>query len=138
MGVGGAIYNTGTISELSGNFSGNFALSDTSYAMGGAIYNTGSLSLVNSSFLDNYVQTSATQNSADGQMTMGGAIFSFADLTIKADNGESIFSGNTVKWAAGSDSSAITLLSYQNAVDLTLDSRNMVLPIPVIWKMMLI
>ena len=124
MGVGGAIYNTGTISELSGNFSGNFVQSDSSYAMGGAIYNTGSLSLVNSSFLGNYVQTSATQNSADGQMTMGGAIFSFADLTIKADNGESIFSGNTVKWAAGSDSSAITLLSYQNAVDLTLDSRN--------------
>ena len=44
-----------------------------------------------------------------GQQTQGGAIFAEAGLTIKADNGESVFSGNKVKWADGEDSSAIYL-----------------------------
>ena len=82
------------------------------------------MTLINSSFYDNYVETGAERDSDAGQITMGGAIFSVADLTIKADNGQSIFSGNKVKWADGEDSSAIMMTSISNPVTLTLDSRN--------------
>ena len=122
--LGGAIYNFNTINEISGTFSGNFAQSDTSYAMGGAIYSSSPITITNSTFTDNYVQTGALRDSPAGNMTMGGAIFSFSDLNIKADDGESIFSGNKIKWANGEDSSAITMLSYQKTANLNLDSRN--------------
>ena len=120
---GGAIYNEGTIGDITGDFIGNYAKS-TSDAEGGAIFNAGTMTLINSSFYDNYVETGAEKESLVGQMTMGGAIFSVADLTIKADNGQSIFSGNKVKWADGEDSSAIMMTSISNPATLTLDSRN--------------
>ena len=122
---GGAIYNSGNIGDISGNFTSNSAQSDSSSASGGAIYNQGSaLTLVNSSFKDNYVQTGAEKDSAEGKTTLGGAIASLGNLTIQADNGESIFSGNKVKWTDGEDSSAITLISQGLPLKLMLDSRN--------------
>ena len=123
---GGAIYNSdGTIGNISGDFEGNSAQSDSSSARGGAIYNQGAaLTLVNSSFKDNYVQTGAEKDSAEGKMTLGGAIASSGDLTIQADNGESIFSGNKVKWADGEEVSAITMISQGSPLKLMLDSRN--------------
>lgn len=121
---GGAIYNKGTIDNITGNFSGNYAKSESFSAKGGAIYNEGTMTLINSSFYDNYVETGAEKESYIGQMTMGGAIFSAADLTIKADNGQSLFSGNKVKWADGEDSSAVIMMSVSNPATLILDSRN--------------
>ena len=117
---GGAIYNGyDTIGNITGDFSNNYAQGSDS-AQGGAIYNGyGTMTLVNSSFYDNYVQTGAEKNSTNGQKTLGGAIYSNGDLTIKADNGKSIFRGNKVIWADGEDSSAIYF--YQN---LRLDSVN--------------
>ena len=63
--------------------------------------------LTNSSFYDNYVQTGAMRDSNEGQMTFGGAIYNYGDLTIRADNGNSIFRGNKVIWGDSEDSSAI-------------------------------
>ena len=125
---GGAIYNSGSLARIEniiGNFEGNSAQSDSSSAVGGAIYNRGAaLTLVNSSFKDNYVQTGAEKDSAEGKTTLGGAIASLGDLTIQADNGESIFSGNKVKWADGEEVSAITMISQDSPLKLMLDSRN--------------
>ena len=122
---GGAIYNRGTIGDISGDFEGNYAQSDSYSAEGGAIFNQrAALTLVNSSFKDNYVQTGAEKDSAEGKTTSGGAIASLGDLTIQADNGESIFSGNKVKWADGEEASAITMISQSSPLKLMLDSRN--------------
>ena len=89
------------------------------YARGGAIYNLGTMILTNSSFYDNYVQTGAMRDSNEGQLTFGGAIYNEGDLTIRADNGNSIFRGNKVIWGDGEDSSAISF-----AGNLKLDSIN--------------
>ena len=117
---GGAIYNYyGAIGDISGIFTGNYVKSDSSYARGGAIYNGGTMILTNSSFYDNYVQTGAMRDSNEGQMTFGGAIYNYGDLTIRADNGNSIFRGNKVIWGDSEDSSAIYF-----AGNLKLDSIN--------------
>ena len=165
---GGVIYNGGTINNITGNFEGNYAKSNSASAMGGAIINSivydpfgyiekigiiknisaifsnnyvnaktnaqggaianyGTMTLTNSSFFDNYVQTSAMRDSIEGQMTFGGAIASEGDLTIRADNSESIFRGNKVIWGDSEDSSAITMLfneANMMSSNLTLDSRN--------------
>ena len=115
---GGAIYNSGTIDNISGTFTSNHAKSSFGYAQGGAIYNSGTMTLVNSSFYDNYVQTGTLRDSEEGQRTGGGAIYSPGNLTIRADNGQSIFRGNKVIWGDGEDSSAIM------ATGITLDSVN--------------
>ena len=121
---GGAIYNYGTIGDITGDFSGNSAQAET-YARGGAIYNDGTMTLVNSSFTGNSAVTTAAKDSADGQQTKGGAIYTESDLTIKADNGQSIFKGNKVKWADGEESSAIYLADkYDTYANLSLEAKN--------------
>ena len=122
---GGAIYNEGSSSQIgtiTGDFSENYAQAGT-YAQGGAIYNDGTpLTLINSSFTGNSVVTTAAKDSADGQKTQGGAIYTTQDLTIKADKGQSIFSGNKVKWADGEESSAIYLAGISS--NLSMDAQN--------------
>ena len=118
--IGGAIVNYGTINDITGDFTKNYAKSDSDSANGGAIVTDGTLTLTNSSFYDNYVQTGASKDSVEGQLTQGGAIYNAGDLTIRADAGQSIFSGNKVIWADGKDSSAI----FQDGGTLTLDSQN--------------
>ena len=124
---GGAIFNgnsSSIIGDVTGDFSGNYAQAET-YAQGGAVYNSGVVTFVNSSFMDNYVETKATKDSEDGRKAQGGAIYTESDLTIKADNGQSVFRGNKVKWEDGEESSAIYLGGddgkYSN---LFLDSQN--------------
>ena len=98
--AGGAIINGGTIGDVTGDFIGNYAVSDSSYATGGAIANLGYIGtpdeqtgaitegeIKNSSFIGNYAE-SKTGNA------IGGAIFSTNNINIVADNGQSIFSGN--------------------------------------------
>ena len=57
--MGGAIYNyKGTIGDISGNFSGNFAQSDSYYVYGGAIYNyKGTIGDITGDFSNNYAQS---------------------------------------------------------------------------------
>ncbi|MBE6448982.1 MAG: hypothetical protein E7018_06800, partial [Alphaproteobacteria bacterium] len=86
--AGGAIYNGGTINNITGDFVDNYAGS-MGKAFGGAIYNDWDsvLTLVNSSFYNNYAVSPKSGAS-------GGAIFNEGELDIRADNGNSIFSGN--------------------------------------------
>lgn len=117
---GGAIYNHNyaSIGEITGDFTENYALGEN-YAYGGAIYTGSPLTLVNSSFYNNYAQS-------DGIDAEGGAIFSIGDLTLKADAGESIFSGNKIKWGNMEDSSAIFIVNEDptHPTTLTLNSQN--------------
>ena len=111
MAVGGAIANTeaGSIENINADFKGNKAVSDTNSAVGGAIFNDGSIDRIyNSNFIDNSVEGDSS--------SVGGAIYTSEDLTIEADSGSSVFSGNTVN----GQSNAI----YVDEAILNLDAKN--------------
>ena len=106
-GKGGAISNEGKISNISGDFIGNYVKDvGGSIALGGAIYNTNSLTITNSSFIGNHTYS----YSGDA---LGGAIYTTADLDIIAKDGyTSVFSGNWTNndnFINDSVSNAITL-----------------------------
>ena len=90
--------------------------------------------VVNTSFYNNTAETTSESGEAKG-----GAIYSAADITIAADNGESIFSGNKVINNGVEESNAIYMAPYEigeldesggtlmgelNASTLTLDAKN--------------
>ncbi len=82
---GGAIYNNGSITDLSGSFTGNSAS-----GRGGAIYvdGSGSIQNINASFTNN-------SSTASG----GGAIAVNTGATIDSISGE--FNGNSADWIGG-------------------------------------
>ena len=117
--VGGAINvaNTqGGIEKIeNSNFIGNVAESTTSYARGGAIYTVGNVEeIVNSNFLYN--------KAVGSDQSRGGAIYSSKNLSVTADNGTSLFEGNTVN----GESNAIYMAgaSSSNLIDLNLTGTN--------------
>ena len=87
---GGAIYNKGTIGDISGDFNANYAKS-VNYAYGGAIYNSGEIGDISGDYSDNSAQLET--GSANG-----GAIYSRG--TIGDISGD--FSGNYAKLETGS------------------------------------
>ncbi len=117
---GGAIYNNyGTIGDITGDFIGNYAeaeytgISSTSnnIALGGAIYNyissssvKATIGLTNNNFLNNYAKVTAAAGNAYAK---GGAIFTNYDLTLNADNGTSLISGNYTETNGVKDQNAI-------------------------------
>ncbi|MBQ8785940.1 MAG: autotransporter outer membrane beta-barrel domain-containing protein, partial [Alphaproteobacteria bacterium] len=117
--VGGALVNNygnenSTFGTLQGNFENNKAISENGYAQGGAIYNKTTLeNILNSSFIN---------NSAEGnEESKGGAIYSTKDITITADNGTSLFQGNTVN----GESNAIYMEGAEDApLNLNLTAKN--------------
>lgn len=117
--VGGALVNNygnenSTFGTLQGNFENNKAISENGYAQGGAIYNKTTLeNILNSSFIN---------NSAEGNVeSKGGAIYSTKDITITADNGTSLFQGNTVN----GESNAIYMDGTEDApLNLNLTAKN--------------
>ena len=82
---GGAIYNSETIGDITGDFSGNYAESG-SYAKGGAIYNDGTIGDISGDFSDNSVRTGSSSPA------FGGAIYNDGSSIIGNINGD--FSGN--------------------------------------------
>lgn len=93
---GGAIYNSnsGTIGNITADFIGNNVHSKDKYALDGAIYQTvrrvtatAKLGLINNNFINNYA-------TSENGIAKGGAIFTRSDLTISADNGIALISGN--------------------------------------------
>lgn len=66
--MGGAIYNSGSINKISGNFLENYTKA-VGGSLGGAIYNEGTASNIVGDFINNYVTSSG------GSMTVGGAIY---------------------------------------------------------------
>ena len=126
-------------------FVGNYVKTESGTAYGGAIANNGTIGeedgintesinngIINSSFYNNYAESESGE-------AKGGAIYSTTDITIAANNGESIFSGNKVINNGVEESNAIfmgTNETYEydselradvytkHASTLTLDARN--------------
>ena len=89
---GGAIYNSGTIKEISGNFMYNYAAGGSK---GGAIYNTGSIEKITGNFTQNYI-TSYSGYSGD---KFGGSLFNYGKIGIIS----STFDGNYISSEKDSD-----------------------------------
>ncbi len=112
---GGAIYNnSGTIENITGDFIGNYAQSNSSYALGGAIYNfsklyyTAAIGLTNNNFLNNYAKS-------ETGTAKGGAIFTYYNLTLNADNGTSLISGNYTESNGVKENNAIYVANLANS-----------------------
>ncbi len=109
--AGGAIYNTGTIDSIGGDFTGNYAEGDST-AAGGAIYNEGTIDTITADFTGNYAEGGSTAsggaiynegeigsiegdftgNYATGMVASGGAIYATGGATIGEITGD--FTGN--------------------------------------------
>ena len=133
-GYGGAIYNyaagsrnTATIDSITGDFIGNYVeaeytgTSSTSNnrALGGAIYNCissssgkATIGLTNNNFLNNYAKVTTAAGNAYAK---GGAIFTNYDLTLNADNGTSLISGNYTETNGIKDQNAIYVANLANS-----------------------
>ena len=90
---GGAIDNIGTIGNITGDFIGNYTLGSYS-VQGGAIYNssngTAIIGDITGNFLSNYVQYLSKYS----KLTLGGAVYSNANLSFTAKGKQRFFSGN--------------------------------------------
>ena len=99
---GGALFNTGNITNLTANFSNNHALTNGTFAIGGAVANVlGSspqhgITKFSGNFSNNFAQTTGTGENAYAQ---GGAIYNVARMAID-DIQSSTFSGNYVSGAS--------------------------------------
>ena len=93
--AGGAIYNIGTIENITGNFVGNYAASTGNFAYGGAIYNDrATIGSINANFADNYTSLG---HSWGGGIANSGIISSIAGNFISnhtTSNGGAIFNGS--------------------------------------------
>ncbi len=102
--LGGAIYNDsyGTIGNITGNFIGNYASS--SAANGGAIYNGlgGTIGDITGNFVDNYAKTTSATN-----LALGGAVYTYHDLSFTANGKDILFSGNYTEDYRGKVDNAI-------------------------------
>ena len=135
---------TATSGIFNSLFVGNYVKTESGTAYGGAIANNGTIGdkqvmntenisngIINSSFYNNYAESESGE-------AKGGAIYSSTDITIGANNGESIFSGNKVINNGVEESNAIFMdtnvtskydselstVYTQHAATLTLDARN--------------
>ena len=114
--LGGAISNCGgTFKSITGDFIGNYAESNSS-AIGGAIFNyisydyySTKIGLTNNNFLNNYVKTTASSSDA---YTKGGAIFTNYDMTLNADNGSVLISGNYTESNGVRENNAIYIANF--------------------------
>ena len=96
-GYGGAIYNGSgnTIGNITGDFIGNSATGTSAFAGGGAIDNRGTIGNITGDFIGN----SAVDN--------GGAIYSYSDLSLVADNRTNTFKDNYTESQGVKDDNAI-------------------------------
>ena len=108
---GGAIYNSGTIKEISGNFMYNYAAGGSK---GGAIYNTGSIEKITGNFTQNYI-TSYSGYSGD---KFGGSLFNYGKIGIIS----STFDGNYI--SSEKDSDELKGGAIYNASSLTFLNSN--------------
>lgn len=114
---GGAIYNGGgTIEQIKATFIGNYSESDSSsrisYSRGGAISNDGQINIINSSFYNNYAKAQTDAK--------GGAIYTYKNMNVSADNGVSTFQGNYTDTNGVIDDNAI----FVDNTKLTLEAKN--------------
>ncbi|MBD5402351.1 hypothetical protein HDR58_06075, partial [bacterium] len=113
--LGGAIYNSGLITDIDGNFEKNYAKS-LYEAKGGAIYNAGNIGVSNSfgkiksAFTGNYALSEGT--------AYGGAIYNAEDATVNRVYEGSSFTENYVQGVNGAYGGAIyNLGKFSNIFD---------------------
>lgn len=107
--IGGAVYSTGTIKDIKGNFVNNHAYSTNSYATGGAISNNeyygGATTIGNieGNFIGNYVKS-------DVNYTQGGAIFNEGTIgNIKGDFADNSATGTNSRTYGGAISNTVKI-----------------------------
>ena len=108
--IGGAIENSGTIGDITGNFTDNYAKGESELNLGiygGAIDNTGETGKITGNFSRNYVSSKAADGTAQA---LGGAVYNSG---LIADDIEGNFIENYTE--ALSDESAL-LYSYGGAL----------------------
>ena len=102
-GSGGAIYNDGgTIGNITGDFIGNYNAANgwDSNASGGAISNSGTIGDIAGDFIGNYAKSETGE-------AKGGAIYSYRDLSLVADNRTNTFKDNYTESKGVKDDNAI-------------------------------
>lgn len=95
---GGAIYNTGSIEKITGNFTQNYITIYNGYSgdkFGGSLYNSGKIGIISSTFDGNYISSEE-----DSDELKGGAIYNTSSLTFLNSN----FYNNTITSPASKDS----------------------------------
>ena len=107
---GGAIFNGGTIGNIIGDFISNYASSSGAYAAtssrynssyGGAIDNyNGTIGDITGDFIGNYAKSEYKE-------AKGGAIYSYSDLSLVADNRTNTFKDNYTESQGVKDDNAI-------------------------------
>ena len=120
LSMGGAIYNSGgTIENITGEFINNYVGSksgtSSSFSIyGGAIGNAGTIGniaatigLTNNNFLNNYAKSETDK-------AIGGAIFTNYDMTLNADNGNVLISGNYIESNGVKENNAIYVANLAN------------------------
>ncbi len=103
-GDGGGIFNGGTLTVSNSTFSGNTASDGNGY--GGGIFNGGTLTVSNSTFSGN------TANGQGGGLGDGGGIFNQGTLTVS----NSTFSGNTASYGGGITNSGGAVTTLTNSI----------------------
>ena len=88
---GGAIYNTGTITDIQADFNGNYTHTISRESFGGAIYNAGTIENITGNFNGNYARLENT--GSNEIMTLGGAIYNTGKIGIITGD----FTGNYVQ-----------------------------------------
>lgn len=84
QGLGGGIYNNGSIGEINGIFEGNKAISKNAVAQGGAIWSKGTITKIkDTTFINN--------SAVGGKESAGGAIYNTGIIGFE---GTTIFQGN--------------------------------------------
>jgi len=124
----GAIYNSGTIGTITDSFEGNYVMiTFTSYSpTGGAIANYSSINdFYNSSFKNNYIIISSSTDTPLNSSS-GGAIYnSGAQMHFTADNYNSTFSGNYVQTGSGDSAQKDNIALYSaNSTGFEFETKN--------------
>ncbi len=97
MAYGGAIYASGTVGNITGDFIQNHA--EGEWAVGGAIYNTVT-TVITGNLIDNYAKGSSSAK--------GGAVYNSGNITLSSTGNTHFFSGNYTQNKSGKIYNAIT------------------------------
>ncbi len=117
VGYGGAIYgtNSAVFNSIAGDFIGN-SVSAHGESLGGAIYTMGVISEMTGSFLANSAESNTNK-------ALGGAIYTFEDLTFSANGTNHSISGNYTLNNAIKDYNAIYIDGENKAINFNLSQN---------------
>ena len=148
---GGAIYNSGTMGNITGDFIKNNIEQAGGEGYGGAIYNNGTLGTVTGDFVENFVKNNmagkayggaiynqgtmgyiagsfignhAQTSAGEGTDAHGGAIYTNSSLNFVADNTSMVFSGNYISKDDGGTKAYEAIYASSASAALTFSIKN--------------